>query len=34
MRAPKYLGQYFATWAIVYGYQTVCTLYLTVTVAK
>ncbi len=34
MKATKYIGPYFATWAIVYGNQTVCTLKITVSVVK
>lgn len=34
MKAPKYTGIYYATWAIKYGDQTVCNLNLTVTVVK
>ena len=34
MKAPKYTGPYFATWSIVYGDQTVCTLNITVSVTK
>jgi hypothetical protein len=34
MRAPQYTGPYFATWAIMYGNQTICTLKITVSVTK
>ena len=34
MKAPKYTGIYYATWAIKFGDQTVCNLNLAVTVIK
>lgn len=34
MKAPKYTGIYYATWAIKYGDQTVCNLNLKVSVVK
>jgi len=34
MKATKYTGPYFATWAIVDGGQTACTLNITVSVVK
>jgi hypothetical protein len=34
MKAPKYSGPYFATWAIVYGDQTVCSLNIAITVVQ